>query len=659
MKKLLTFFFILAIYINSYAQNLQIFNGWYYIDGSKFFIKGIGYETHTRPGQTPGLYSFDADLIRYDLQRIKDAGFNTIRTWGALKEEELNIVQESGLKILFGIWIDPHGDFGSIAFQNSALNQVWEVLNYSKNYSCIIGYLIMNEPQVEHIYDAGSQNLLNLWNAVTELIHENHSGIPVSFSNTIVGDYINMDIFDIAAYNAYIYNPVTLTNSHGYSAYLKYLKENRASQKPFVITEYGLSVSPGTPSDQYQYGSNTLEQQTEGDLLMYRNLIDAGAQGGVVFQYHDGWWKGGNEFSHDNNAEEWFGLIEFANYSDKYGIERPVWQAYKTYNKAIITEPKNEQIVYGTIPVEIFTTEDVKSFSVYLNDSLLINQNVSNNYFKDDLNLSINDQIKDLQLYFYFMNAGGDTVKTEMISVLNVIDPIQLPSIDLQILPGNLQPGGKNYLLIDITNNPFFTIRENRIDYAVHPHIGFNPGFSKYRVVQLANNKSNFNDNFDIPSDTKVATFGAGFTVEYGTFKKRIAAQKILTHGSWAVPIQAGDVITGIGEVENDSALLKTNFELMQNYPNPFNPSTTITYSIPTSSISVPLVSGGTRGLLVTLKVYDILGNEITTLVNEHQLPGRYSVDFDVQNLELPSSVYFYQLRYGQYSLTKKMILLK
>lgn len=661
MKKLLITFFFFFIQIIS-AQSLSISDGWYNIDGKKYFVKGIGYETHTRPGQVPWLYSFDADLIRYDLQKIKDAGFNTIRTWGALSEEELALVEESGLKILFGIWIDPQGDFGNTSFINSVVSHVNSVLNYSKNYNCIIGYLIMNEPQVSHIYDAGSQNLLNLWENVIDIIHQGDPGIPVSFSNTMIGDYIDMDIFDFTAYNAYIYNPVTITNSHGYSGFLKFLKENRASQKPFIVTEYGLSVSPGTSSDQYQYGSNTVQQQTEGDLLMYRNLIDAGAQGSAVFQYHDGWWKGDNEFVHDISPEEWFGLIEFTSYNDKYGIERPVWSAYKAYNKAIITKPKNDEIINGKLPIEIFTTDDVVSFSLLMNGTPLLNQNITDDYFSDEIDLAISDDLKDLQIDFIFYDSNGDTLKSESISVLYTKEIIELPKIELQILPTDLTPGGQNYLLMEITGNPLFTIENNRIDYAFHPHIGFDAGTAKSKNFLLVNNKISLYDNFIIPSDTKVATFGAGLTISYGTFKKRITAQKIFSHGNWASPIQASDVVTGVGEQVIEHEIIPLEIELMQNYPNPFNPSTTIEYTIHTPTFGVPSREGNNRGVFVTLEVYDILGREVATLVNEYQQPGKYSVQLNVEMLHevsLPSGVYFYQLKSGDFSITKKLILLK
>jgi photosystem II stability/assembly factor-like uncharacterized protein len=96
-------------------------------------------------------------------------------------------------------------------------------------------------------------------------------------------------------------------------------------------------------------------------------------------------------------------------------------------------------------------------------------------------------------------------------------------------------------------------------------------------------------------------------------------------------------------------------FLLEQNYPNPFNPVTTIKYSIPRSTSS-PLPGGG-RGGLVTLKVYNTLGEEVATLVNEHQSAGRYEVKFNGSNL--PSGVYIYRLSSGRYSSAKKLLLLK
>jgi hypothetical protein len=85
-------------------------------------------------------------------------------------------------------------------------------------------------------------------------------------------------------------------------------------------------------------------------------------------------------------------------------------------------------------------------------------------------------------------------------------------------------------------------------------------------------------------------------------------------------------------------------FYLSQNFPNPFNPGTKINYSIPLSGF-------------VTLKIYDIMGNEIATLVNEEKSAGNYEVEFDGSNLS--SGLYFYTINTGSFSQVKKMILLK
>jgi photosystem II stability/assembly factor-like uncharacterized protein len=95
-----------------------------------------------------------------------------------------------------------------------------------------------------------------------------------------------------------------------------------------------------------------------------------------------------------------------------------------------------------------------------------------------------------------------------------------------------------------------------------------------------------------------------------------------------------------------------SEFSLSQNYPNPFNPVTKIKYSIPSVTLRQ-----AQSDIIVTLKVYDILGREVSILVNEEKPAGEYEVDFNAANL--PSGIYFYQINAGGYSETKKMVLLK
>ena len=109
-----------------------------------------------------------------------------------------------------------------------------------------------------------------------------------------------------------------------------------------------------------------------------------------------------------------------------------------------------------------------------------------------------------------------------------------------------------------------------------------------------------------------------------------------------------------IGDVEKNKK--SEQFNLSQNYPNPFNPTTTIKYQIPEHSAQTNVASDFSPSN-VELKIYDILGREITTLVNEKQNSGNYKVIFDASNLS--SGVYYYQLKIGRFTETKKMLLLR
>ncbi|WP_290660526.1 MULTISPECIES: T9SS type A sorting domain-containing protein [Ignavibacterium] len=113
------------------------------------------------------------------------------------------------------------------------------------------------------------------------------------------------------------------------------------------------------------------------------------------------------------------------------------------------------------------------------------------------------------------------------------------------------------------------------------------------------------------------------------------------------IPGRTIDLIDQIVGVD-DKPIAVNDFVLYQNYPNPFNPSTKIRFNIP---------DVGSELAQTTLKVYDVLGNEVATLVDEYREAGRYEIEFDASSLT--SGVYFYRLRIGDFSETKSMILLK
>uniref|UniRef100_A0A7V2ZJ26 T9SS type A sorting domain-containing protein n=1 Tax=Ignavibacterium album TaxID=591197 RepID=A0A7V2ZJ26_9BACT len=110
--------------------------------------------------------------------------------------------------------------------------------------------------------------------------------------------------------------------------------------------------------------------------------------------------------------------------------------------------------------------------------------------------------------------------------------------------------------------------------------------------------------------------------------------------GLWRIKIN--DLITNVDE--ESYSTIPSQFYLSQNFPNPFNPSTKISWQSPVGSRQI-------------LKVYDILGNEVATLVDEFKEAGRYEIEFDARNLS--DGIYFYRLQADNFVQTKKMILIK
>ena len=123
------------------------------------------------------------------------------------------------------------------------------------------------------------------------------------------------------------------------------------------------------------------------------------------------------------------------------------------------------------------------------------------------------------------------------------------------------------------------------------------------------------------------------------------ANDKYVFVGVWDNSVWSRLVCEMLTSVKESPKIERPNsFNLEQNYPNPFNPTTNIQYALTTRQF-------------VTIKVYNVLGKEITTLVNEEKPEGQYSLNFNAGNF--PSGVYFYTIRAGNFIETKKMLLLK
>ncbi len=151
--------------------------------------------------------------------------------------------------------------------------------------------------------------------------------------------------------------------------------------------------------------------------------------------------------------------------------------------------------------------------------------------------------------------------------------------------------------------------------------------------------------------DTQIVVLSYMITRDGGSNLQNVCALQSVSDSALKYYYNDFRICIPIG-IEPISTEIPKRFELFQNYPNPFNPITNITFSIP---LSRGVSATGGRGVL--LKIYDVLGKEITVLVNENLKPGTYEIDWNAENI--PSGVYFYSLITNEFTQTKKMVVLK
>ena len=537
----LTIILFLVLVFFGYSQSktkIELKDNWYHLKGQKFFIKAIGYEIGARPGQHPyeDERKDELELMKFDLENIKKGGYNTIRTWSQYSENQLKIVQESGLKLIMGIDIKPEEDYGDPKFVKESEIELKRVLNYAKKYDCIITYLVINEPQTDHIHSVTGKAFVDLMQTLIDIIHKEHPGIPVTLSaNAMISDYMDESLFDVYAYNCYDHIEGQ-TATMGFKDYIKGLNELNGLDKPFITTEFGYSVSPEGGNG--RYGSNTLKQQSDGLISNYRDLIDAGAVGMCPFYYADGWWKGGEKSDHSlNQPEEWFGFWGYSNLNDKYGSPRPVWFAMRNYMKGLIISPKNKSIhTTTTIPLELYNDKDVKKVVVKFRDKVIYSKNITREgYFADQLTIAPVG-IEDMELAFEFYDKDNQIIKNESINILASKTVFELPVITIEVTPGkDLNEGKIASIKTNIeTNENFKLVGKLIVSYNTHLGWEIGPEVSVSINDQLDNKTITSENFFSIPDNCWIVNASAGISVQYGKFIFKIHDQKIIYRGDWA-----------------------------------------------------------------------------------------------------------------------------
>ncbi len=330
-----------------------------YIDGKKFFIKGVGYSPF-RPGIYPGA-PVSLELVEADFKRIKEAGFNTVRVWGVMPEEQLSLAEKYGLKVIQAAGIKPDSNFAYEGFIRQAESQVRQMARISKNHPNVIMYLVTNEPHSQAVVNSGVDKTLDLYKKLIAIIKEEDPLRPVSMANAYWTMWLDQSMWDVVCFNVYNYSP-SLVEVIGYPNFIKNLRNLTSRDKPFLVTECGLSVSPEGPG-KGGYGGNTQQEQADGVIEDMRGLIQGGAIGGCVFEWNDEWWKAGNAAVHDTHPEEWFGIIGIETKENPQGTSRKAYQVLKEEFKMLVIKPTEGQRIFNSTDIEINTQPEVKAVS--------------------------------------------------------------------------------------------------------------------------------------------------------------------------------------------------------------------------------------------------------------------------------------------------------
>ena len=226
----------------------------------------------------------------------------------------------------------------------------------------------------------------------------------------------------------------------------------------------------------------------------------------------------------------------------------------------------------------------------------------------------------------------------------------------------------ENYSIYDVNNefysDDFAALEVNDNNYALYTAENLPSGNYDISAWWATGPGNSYDTKFEISDGSNFSEISKTQKINGGQWNHLMSFEhksdnpieiKVLGNTTGLVIADAFRLIYSSPVTSVNLEIIPSDFKLYQNYPNPFNPSTTIRYSVP--SRIATFNDGGN----VILKVYDILGRLVTTLVDEYQSPGEYKVIFNASSLnnKLASGTYFYRLKIGGNLETKKMVLIK
>ena len=222
-------------------QRIEVRGEWLYVNGEPFLVKGVGYSPF-RPGQLPWSSRVSPEVMADDFVRIREAGFNTLRTWAPLSPEQLALARQYGLMVLQGIWVDPQGNYHSDVFQEIAVKTIRQEVERAKESENVLAFLVGNELLPERAFLAGLDHTNVLLKEMYAAAQHADPTRLVSYANWPLLSMLDMSFWDVISFNLYPYEPTSVSHSFGFRGYVEHLKRTVAREKPLIITEVGLSA---------------------------------------------------------------------------------------------------------------------------------------------------------------------------------------------------------------------------------------------------------------------------------------------------------------------------------------------------------------------------------------------------------------------------------
>jgi hypothetical protein len=434
------------------TRNVSIRGEQFWVDGEPFFIKAVGWDP-TRPGELPWTRPFDAEVVEEDFRRMRAAGFNTVRTWAPMRPEELALAARHDLRVLQGIWVDPDGAFADPDFRRRTLAEVARSVEASRYSPAVLGYLVLNEPRASAVAAAGLDETRAFLREVMATVRALDPSAPIGYASWPGLEALDDPLLDFVAFNLYPHRPRVVMDELGLVGYANMVRRTIAGGRPFVISEFGLSVSPGRPLRTPGRGGASPGEQADGLLHMASTFASAGVAGLSVFQWSDGWWKNddepGDELEHDpHDAEEWFGLVEFESVEDRHGQPRPALSALARHQRAVLLEPLAGVAEDSRIAIRLHATEEITvqlSIDGTQAKPIALTSSCSTCY-EAMLDLGPGAGRRDLR--FDIFDAHGEPIHSA--HRLVHLRGVRPPEISIVPLASRVEPGATLSVLIDI-----------------------------------------------------------------------------------------------------------------------------------------------------------------------------------------------------------------